>query len=180
MDIFAHGLWAGAAYKAANLKHTKPFSVRLAAWWGVFPDLFAFTIPFVWLLWSVIAGDMSLGDLPRAPHHDIEPSPRDTLPVFVLADALYHVSHSAVIFFLIFGLVWTLARRPVWELGGWLIHIVLDVPTHSYAFFPTPFLWPLSEWKFDGLSWGTPWFMVFNYSALLLVYGILWLKRKRV
>lgn len=179
MDIFAHGLWAGAAFKTANQKRKQLLRVRLAAWWGIFPDLFAFTIPFFFLAWNLITGDMTMAELPRAPYDGMEPVPSDRLPVFVLTEALYRISHSAIIFFLIFGLVWALARRPVWELGGWLIHIVLDIPTHSYAFYPTPFLWPLSEWKFDGVSWGTPWFMVLNYGALVLVYGILWLKRKR-
>jgi len=43
----------------------------------------------------------------------------------------------------------------------------------SYKFYPTPFLWPISGWKFDGLSWADPWFMLFNYAAIIIVYVLL-------
>ena len=176
MDIFAHGLWAGAADKAVNKKAKKPLNVRLAAFWGVFPDLFAFTSGFVWLFGNLIFGDMSFADLPRP--GEIEPAPQDTLPIFRLTSMLYSTSHSAIIFLIVFGVVFLIFRRPIWELGGWFIHILLDIPTHSYQFYPTPFLWPLSGWKFDGFSWGTPWFLILNYSAIIIVYWFL--RRKKV
>jgi len=176
MDIFAHGLWAGAAYKAVNKKAKKPLNVRLAGFWGVFPDLFAFTLGFAWLFGNLIFGDMSFTDLPRP--DSVEPAPQDTLPIFRLTSMLYSISHSAIIFLIVFGVVFLIFRRPIWELGGWFIHILLDIPTHSYQFYPTPFLWPISGWKFDGFSWGTPWFLILNYSAIIIVYWFL--RRKKV
>jgi membrane-bound metal-dependent hydrolase YbcI (DUF457 family) len=83
---------------------------------------------------------------------------------------LYSISHSAVVFFAVFSIAFLIFRRPIWELGGWLFHILLDIPTHSYRFYPTPFLWPLSDWKFGGFSWATPWFLVLNYTAIIAVY----------
>lgn len=59
MDIFSHGLWAGAAYKAVNKKAKKPLNVWLAGFWGVFPDLFAFTIGFAWIFGSLIFEKLS-------------------------------------------------------------------------------------------------------------------------
>jgi len=176
MDIFAHGLWAGAAYKAVNKKAKKPLNVRLAGFWGVFPDLFAFTLGFAWLFGNLIFGDMSFTDLPRP--DSVEPAPQDTLPIFRLTSMLYSISHSAIVFLIVFGVVFLIFRRPIWELGGWFIHILLDIPTHSYQFYPTPFLWPISGWKFDGFSWGTPWFLILNYSAIIIVYWFL--RRKKV
>jgi len=176
MDIFAHGLWAGAAYKAINRKAKKPFNIKMAALWGVFPDLFAFTSGFVWLFGNLIFGDISFADLPRP--GEVEPAPQDTLPIFRLTSTLYSISHSAIVFLIVFGVVFLILRRPLWELGGWFIHILLDIPTHSYQFYPTPFLWPLSGWKFDGFSWGTPWFLILNYSAIIIVYWFL--RRKKV
>ena len=176
MDIFAHGLWAGAAYKAVNKKAKKPLNVRLAGFWGVFPDLFAFTLGFAWLFGNLIFGDMSFTDLPRP--DSVEPAPQDTLPIFRLTSMLYSISHSAIIFLIVFGVVFLILRRPLWELGGWFIHILLDIPTHSYQFYPTPFLWPLSGWKFDGFSWGTPWFLILNYLAIIIAYWLL--RRKKV
>jgi len=54
MDIFSHGLWAIVAYKGTNdfvlkPKSKKSLKVWLAAFWGIFPDLFSFAIPFVWI-----------------------------------------------------------------------------------------------------------------------------------
>ena len=178
MDIFAHGLWAGAAYKAVNKKAKKPLNVWLAGFWGIFPDLFAFTIGFTWLFGSIIFGDMSFADLPRP--EAVEPAPQDTLPIFRLTSLLYSMSHSAIVFLIVFGVVFLILRRPLWELGGWFIHILLDIPTHSYQFYPTPFLWPLSGWKFDGFSWGTWWFLIPNYIAIILVYLFLRKKKKTV
>lgn len=176
MDIFAHGLWAGAAYKAINQKSKRPLSVKLAAFWGVFPDLFAFTVGFSWLFWNLAFGGLSFADLPRP--GEVEPAPQDALPIFRLTSLLYSISHSAIIFFIVFGIVLLIFRRPIWEIGGWLVHILLDIPTHSYQFYPTPFLWPLSGWKFDGFSWGTPWFLILNYSAIIVAYLLLRNRKK--
>ena len=142
----------------------------------MFPDLFAFTIMFSWLIWGLAFGHLKFADLPGP--QSVEPSPANTLPIFRFTRLLYGLSHSAVIFILVFALVWLMQKKPVWELGAWLLHIFIDVPTHTYRFYSTPFLWPISEWKFDGFSWGTPWFMVVNYSAIIIVYFLLRRRKK--
>ncbi len=161
--------------------------------WGVFPDLFAFTIPFAWVIWHVLVGDPVSFPSPDA----IEPAPRDTTWTFELASRLYNVSHSFVVFVVVVVIVILIRyfwrqRRPKfggpphgenrlipWELGGWLLHILIDIPTHTYRFFPTPVLWPISEWKFNGISWATPTFLIINYSLLAIFYGLLWFFRKK-
>lgn len=180
MDIFSHGLWAGAAAKAANTSEKAQGITRrrISVWWtvvwGVFPDLFAFAIPFAWIMWQVITGHASFGEF-RPPH---EPAQPNSFPMFALASSLYNISHSIIIFFILFGVAFIIFKHPVWEMFGALIHILSDIPTHSYSFFPTPFLWPLSNFKVNGFSWGTPWFMVLNYSLLLLAYTLLHRKRR--
>lgn len=178
MDILAHGLWSGAVVKAVNKKISKPLNFWKTVWWGIFPDLFAFTVPFLGLLWHFTFYGVNLADIPGP--SAIEPPPTDTFWFFRLAAPLYHISHSAVIFVAVFGIVWLILRRPVLEMTAWLLHIFIDIPTHSYRFFPTPFLWPLSEWKFNGFSWGTPWFMVFNYTAIIILYFLLRGKKKNL
>jgi len=182
MDIFAHGLWTAAAAKGVNQKlkigDKKLLSVWHAAFWGIFPDFFAFAIPFVWIAWGFFSGNITVADLPR-PHQVEPPTDGKLYAVMRFANLLYSVSHSVIIFTAVFLIVWLLAHRPVLELGGWLFHILIDIPTHSYQFYPTPVLWPLSGWKFNGASWSTPWFIILNYSALAVVYLILWRKRKR-
>jgi hypothetical protein len=183
MDIFAHGLWTGAAYKIANKKSRayrqagkKQLNIKWAVFWGVAPDLFAFTIPFLWLFWQLASGGMNLSDWPRPQAG--EPPTTDRYPIFRLAESLYQISHSVVIFTFIFALVWVVWRRPRLELGGWLLHILIDIPTHTYKFYPTPVFWPVFGWRFDGISWGTPWFMVMNYALIILAYFLLRKKRR--
>ena len=164
MDIFSHALWAGAAAYGVNLKKKRPISVWKTAAWGMFPDLFAFTIPFIWMIAAGAQFDA----------RNAEPASGGGHIVFQLTHDLYNISHSLLTFMVVFGLMYLLFKRPFWEMGGWLLHIVSDVPTHSYAFFPTPILWPVSGWKFNGISWGQPWFMVLDFSALVIVYLIIW------
>ncbi|MBI2450808.1 MAG: metal-dependent hydrolase [Parcubacteria group bacterium] len=177
MDVFSHGLWSGAVYKALNIKKKKNFNVWLAAFWGVFPDLFAFTIPFVWLFWNLFTGGMRFADFPRP--EESEPPTETRFPIFNLAAHLYNFSHSLLVFSLIFGVFWWIYKQPQWELGAWLLHILIDIPTHSYKFFPTPFLWPVSSWKFNGIIWGTRWFIIANYLLLVIVYIILYIYKRR-
>ena len=173
MDIFSHGLWAAAAAQGINLKAKKRLSVGKFAAWGVFPDLFAFTVAFGAMVFTGMRFDP----------HDAEPYGGNGHIVYQLTHTLYNMSHSMIVFAAVFGLAWLLFRRPLWEMGGWLLHIVMDVPTHSYAFFPTPILWPASGWKFNGISWSQSWFIVADFSALAVTYLIIWYayqqKRKR-
>lgn len=177
MDILAHGLWAGAVYKATQKKTKKPLSLKWAVFWGVFPDLFAFTLPFAILIWNLLTGAMHFQQWPHP--GTTEPGPKDALNIFRNTALLYSISHSLIIFLAVFVIIYLIRKKPVWELGGWLLHILIDVPTHSYQFYPTPILWPLSSWKFDGLSWATPWFMIVNYGAIILIYLYLWLRKKQ-
>lgn len=180
MDVVAHGLWAGAASKAANKKllepkGKKPLNVWRAAWWGVFPDMFAFAIPWIWLGVDLARGAIAWSDIPGP--ENAEPPPADTYPVFGLATSLYSISHSVVVFAVVFLFTLAARKRPPWEMGGWLFHILIDIPTHSYQFFPTPVFWPISGWKFShGISWHQPWFMVMNYSAIALAYWFLFMR----
>ena len=164
MDIFAHGLWAAAGARAANGKSQPRVSVGWTAWWGVFPDLFAFTIPVTLRTWERLANPGP------APHG---------MPHMPLAWQLYHFSHSLIIFSAVFGLVWLVKRRPPLVTLGWLLHVLIDIPTHTLRFFPTPFLWPISDYVFSGISWGNRWFLLCNYSALAIVYILLWRNNRK-
>lgn len=194
MDILAHGIWAAIAAKAANKKlqeqpEKKSVSIGWMAWWGVFPDLFAFTIPFSVLIFNLITGGMSFSDFPRP--ENVEPAHAGAEKAFGIAPYLYNVSHSAVAFLVVFYGIWLLRGAHAKKEGktflsvlpfpllGWLLHILIDIPTHSYDFYPTPFLWPVSEFKIDGISWGVRWFMLLNYSSILLAYTLLFLKKKK-
>lgn len=181
MDIFSHGLWAAAAAKGVNQAQDKRrLNVWAAALWGVFPDLFAFSIPFIWLMWSLASGDTSFANFHGGRPPIDEPTGSNGVWVFQLSHALYNVSHSLIIFSVVFFGVWAYFKQARLELIGWLLHIIADVPTHTYAFFPTPVFWPLLDWKFNGFSWGQPWFLLLDYSLLLLAFAFLWKRQIRI
>jgi hypothetical protein len=81
----------------------------------------------------------------------------------------YDLSHSLVVAGAVWLVLWFTARWIAVPFSAWLIHILLDIPTHTRAYFPTPFLWPFSDYTFDGFSWGQGWFMLLNYSCLLVL-----------
>ena len=81
-----------------------------------------------------------------------------------------------IVFLLVFGLTTILARRIVYSMLGWILHILIDIPTHSFRYYATRFLWHVSDFRIDGIAWGMPWFWVATYVALVLVYGVMWWK----
>jgi hypothetical protein len=177
MDILAHTLWTNAAARGVNgvrEKKGKPKAVHVGwtAFWGVFPDLFAFTIPFILVIFKIITGQMSVSSF--GGHH---------LPVagFDLAAYLYQYSHSLVIFAIVFIVVWIISKRPRYELLGWALHILIDIPSHVIDFYPTPFLWPISQYRFPyGIQWSNVYYMIINYSALVGVWIFILVKKKKI
>lgn len=172
MDILAHTLWTNYGARKANKlaeKKGKKFhvSVGWTAFFGVAPDFFAFTIPFLIGLYRTVF----IGTPFWSGHHA-------TVAGFDIAAYLYQFSHSLVIFALIFILVWVICKRPRYELLGWALHILIDIPSHAPSFYPTPFLFPLSDFRFPfGIQWSNMWYMIINYSLLLLVWGRILLKK---
>jgi hypothetical protein len=181
MDILAHTLWANAMARGANSLAKKSNEQKIAsgkrafrmhpgwtAFFGVAPDFFAFTIPFCIGLYNAIFFGKSFG------RHHLE------VAGFDLAAYLYQFSHSLVIFALVFVLVWVLSRRLRFELLGWALHILIDVPSHSISFYPTPFLFPISEYRFPyGVSWSNLWYMIINYSLLATIWSAIAIKKMR-
>ncbi len=165
MDIFAHVLWTSAGARGANESFLKKHRISVAwtAFWGIFPDLFAFSFGFIQLFFYFVLGKISFAAI-EADHHIV--------PGFSSAHTLYQYSHSLIIWAIVFLLIWIIRKRPVYALLGWVLHILIDIPSHSGTFYPTPFLFPLSNYKFlHGVAWSTTWYMIINYSLLLVVFG---------
>jgi hypothetical protein len=123
-----------------------------AVWWAVFPDVLAFGP-------SIVAGIILL--LIRG-REAISPG----APQVHLARSLYPAAHSLLVFALALAAVTVVVRRMVWEMLGWLLHILIDIPTHSYSYYATRFLWPVSDLQVNGVGWWTPWFWGVTYAAL--------------
>ncbi len=166
MDVFAHGLWTWLTSKFANLKLRIKLNTKLTVFFGVLPDIASFAPLFIWMFFNMVLGSFSFANIPHPV--DMEPAAQDTLFIFKLTSLLYSITHSLIIFIIIFLAIFLIKQKPFLPLLGWLFHIIIDIPTHSYKFYPTPFLWPLSSWKFNGFSWGNKWFMIANYSLILI------------
>lgn len=162
MDIVSHGLWGAIAFG----RRTRS-SFWSAFVFGIAPDLLSFGI-------LTMAAMLGLAEQPDFSHGT---PPESTIPQYV--HHLYNVTHSLVVFLVVFLLVWTLVKRPVWELSAWGLHVLMDIPMHSFAFFSTPFLWPLSDWKIDGWQWLTPSIVIPNAILLILLYAWYFMQKKR-
>ncbi|MBP9715026.1 MAG: hypothetical protein KBD52_00870 [Candidatus Pacebacteria bacterium] len=174
MDILAHTLWANAGARGANeISKKKGGKFHMHAGWtaffGVAPDFFAFSIPFIVGIFQITFQNETFYSF--AGHHG-------SIGGFDLASYLYQFSHSLIIFALVFILVWVISKRPRWELLGWALHILIDIPSHILAFYPTPFLFPISDYRFPyGIQWSNMWYMIINYSLLFIIWGrIFWKK----
>lgn len=163
MDVFAHVLWTNAAYYR---KYKTDWKTRsLSAFFGVLPDLCSFAPLFVYSFIS----RRGFWDLVNA-----------NAWVARYAHESYNYTHSLILFAFV-ALIVTLIRKGKvwWPMFGWALHILIDIPTHR-GFYETPFLFPISDYKFSyGISWGEPTFMAVNYSALILTYIIIFILVRR-
>jgi hypothetical protein len=161
MDVFAHTLWTNVVfYKKYRLEKWNRF---VAVLFGVLPDLFSFAPVFIYSF------------VTRTQFFDLIGK---NVWVVRYASESYNYTHSIVFFAAAIGGVY-LVRKLMrwsafyWPMWGWLLHILIDIPTHR-GFYETPFLFPLSGYQFShGISWGHPVFMIINYSTLAAVY-IFW------
>lgn len=150
MDILSHALWTNLVFKE--------IPPQQRAWiisFGILPDMISFSFITVKLF------------IQKTMH--FEAPPLESMPPHVFK--LYKFTHSLVIWLGIFlllkllGLAWlSLAFL------GWGFHIILDIFTHTDSFFPTPIIWPFSDFHFSGINWSNKWFMLFNYLLLVFLY----------
>lgn len=149
MDIFSHGLYGGVAFGRMSKR-----DYITAFLFGIAPDFLAFGIFFIINLFSF--GSFGKPDLA-------------SIPQYILT--IYDFSHSLVIFSAFFALLWFLGYKHFAKLTlAWPLHILIDIPTHDSTFFPTPFLWPISDFHIDGVSWGQPMIFIPNVILLLGLY----------
>lgn len=177
MDVFAHTLWTNAVF---HLKYNQQRKMRyLAAFFGVVPDLIGFAPLFVYL---IVSGRIFSGE--QFPFES-------TNWTFSFAENAYNYTHSFVVFlsvFLIVSLSVNLYKKYFatqnkiwffWPMLGWGFHILLDIPTHP-DFYHTPFLFPLSDYKYTGgVSWAHPTFMAINYGLLICAYIAVYIYQKK-
>lgn len=157
MDYLAHGLWSYIFFH----KTRKPWK---AVFFGLLPDTLSWLIYFFYVVFT--------GTL----FSRLDPT---LIPWWM--DALYKATHSLVLFAVIalalFFIFKSWKKIPFFAYA-YPLHLLLDIPTHSRSFLPTPFLWPLSDWRFPGISWSSSWFMIINYMAITSLLAWIWWKRR--
>jgi membrane-bound metal-dependent hydrolase YbcI (DUF457 family) len=165
MDFVSHALWGGVSFGRKNKR-----TYLLAAGISILPDILTEGLFFGLYL-------LHIGNMPgwQNGHPNITDYP-------AFAQNLYNITHSLIIFAVVFALVWVLNKKPIWITAAWGLHILIDIPTHSLALFPTPFLWPLSNLRVDGIGWDNP--LILGIDMLLLTASyMLWFlpgyRRKR-
>ena len=158
MDYASHGIWSYIFFH----KIKKPFYAVL---FGLLPDS---TSWLIYAIYRLIISDNGLG----------KPALNE-IPNWVFI--LYNISHSIFTAILAITLISILVKKLSVYALAWPIAIIMDVFTHRRDFLPTPFLWPISEWKFDGFSWGNKTFLIVNYIAMSICLIIIYMrKRKRL
>lgn len=162
MDIISHGLWGGLAVGRKSRR-----SFWLSFFCGIAPDLFSFG------LFSA----MSILGFASGPDWSNGPPDARSIPSYVYM--LYNITHSFVTFAVVFIILWAIFKKPIYELLAWPLHILFDIPTHSTAFFPTPFLWPLLEYRVNGIPWSHPFIFFPNWIFLILLYLYFFVYKKR-
>lgn len=154
-DILSHGLWGGIIFR-------KRSSYWLAFIFGVLPDGLAFA-PLVIL--RIMAG-ASVRGRPGL----------DAIPSWVYT--IYSFTHSLIVAGVILSILLFVNKKVGIAAGAWVLHILMDIPVHTRDYFPTPFLFPLSEFTFDGVS--SIKFWAVNWIALMLVYIYSFLKSREI
>lgn len=149
-------------YKAIPSTRNEPRTTYWGIFFGIFPDILAFTPFWAYIFYNFL--------ILRRKFEFVSPEDNGHIPWEGLTGSLYNLSHSLVVWAVIFIVVWLILKKIPWMLLGWALHIGIDIFSHSNQFFPTPFLWPVSKFHVNAVSWAGPVFMIVNYGALLLLY----------
>ncbi|OGC78345.1 MAG: hypothetical protein A2145_02080 [candidate division Zixibacteria bacterium RBG_16_40_9] len=156
MDIFAHGFWGGITFGRKKF-------FGLAMLFGVLPDLLSFGPFFVIRL---VNRTLQLG----------KPNLTE-IPGWVFTS--YDISHSLFTAIILYAITRYLNKPLSFIFLAYPLHILCDIFTHNKSFFPTPFLFPVSDFKVNGISWADPTFMIVNYSAIFTAYAIFFIAKAR-
>jgi membrane-bound metal-dependent hydrolase YbcI (DUF457 family) len=161
MDVLAHGLWSNVMYRIIPQTRNHKKHTLWGIAFGVLPDLVAFAPFFADWFWKIITNQAS-ATFGR-------PDFAETALTRYAAES-YNYTHSFVVFIFFLLIVWVTWKKFPWFLLGWGLHIAVDIFSHSREFYPTPFLFPFSDYNVNGVSWAHPIFMAINYGLLFIFY----------
>ena len=146
MDTLSHALWGRGLFGYRGFP-------KWALFWGALPDLVSFGI---YILLRIVR----YGWQWRAP--------MESLPDWLYIT--YDISHSFITAFLAIAIALRFSKPMAFAMLAWPFHIVLDFPFHTFAFFPTKFLWPISDFVIDGIAWSRPEVWYPNAAGIILLF----------
>ena len=149
MDTLSHALWGKGLVGYSKYRWCSLI-------FGALPDLFSYGLYFLFNLFFSSDGP-KMG----------KPS-LDEIPIWVFN--LYDFSHSLIIALIFILIVYRFNKNLCFPMLAWPFHILLDVFTHSREFFPTPILWPISEYRFDGIPWSNPYIWFANVFCIFIIF----------
>ncbi len=154
MDTVSHVLWGRGLFGFRG----HPW---LAFWFGAMPDLLSFG-PF--FLLNMFQGQWFKGRPPLT-----------VVPDWTFF--AYNLFHSLLVAGIVIWIVSFFRRDIAWAMLAWLVHILMDIPTHSKAYFATKMFWPVSDFSINGVSWTRPEIWFSNLAGLLILF--LWRRMRR-
>ncbi|MBI2440688.1 MAG: hypothetical protein HYV35_04875 [Lentisphaerae bacterium] len=175
MDTLAHAVYGAALFSRTGLAGGRrgavdkqlravacDWTLWAAAGFGLLPDVFSLGIYFTQLAFTG------------------EPLNFSAIPAYVLV--LYKLTHSLIVASLGLGLLRLCGKPLVVPALAWPFHIFMDIFTHPHGPFQTPFLYPLSDFAFNGLRWWLhPWFIRAYWALVALLWlGIVIWRRRRI
>lgn len=147
MDTLSHALWGRGLFGFRG----HPW---LALWFGAMPDILSFG-PFFFM--RMLHGQWFRGR-----------PPLETIPGWTFF--IYDLLHSLLVAGIVVAAVAYLRRDIAWSMLAWIFHILLDIPTHSSAYFATKMFWPISDFAIDGIPWSRPVVWYSNLAGLLMLF----------
>src|SRR5258708_4895758 len=117
MDILAHGLWTNIMYKVIPATKANKKTTYWGIFFGIFPDLWAFTPVFVYIFYNWIFHGQKF--------HFARPEDGGIIPLSSLTHHLYSLSHSLVIWAVVFIIFW-LSIKIVFSFISDIIQIIRE------------------------------------------------------
>ena len=157
MDTLSHALWGKGLFGYKSYR-------RYAILFGAIPDLLSFGLYFLFNL-IINFNNFEFGK-PEI----------GTIPNWVFD--LYNFSHSILTALLFILIMYFINKDFCFPMLAWPFHIILDFFTHGIEYFPTPILWPISDYKFDGIPWSNPWIWYSNIVCIIFLFLYRYIKNE--
>ena len=149
MDTFSHTLWGKGLF--GYRKYGK-----WALLFGALPDLLSFGLYFI------------VRFITQGVNIEFGKPALESIPNWVFV--MYDISHSWVIAFLFIIIFLQINKELCFPMLAWPFHILLDFPFHSKEYFPTPILWPISDYRFDGIPWSNTYVWFGNIACIIILF----------